>query len=132
MWSDQLPERIPGLSARTSLEIFRAERRSPVWEVHGGSTKMALARYRAFVAASRPVYLMSIDYSCPGCCLDDVRHARAALDGVLVELPPRARAEFGQLLRALDKRYLQCTLPDPFPIWHSWRAEGWWFRRLTS
>ncbi|MFC0108093.1 hypothetical protein [Kibdelosporangium aridum] len=132
VWSDKLPERIPGLSARASLEIFRAENRFPVWEVHVGSTRFALRRYRAFLAAQWQTPLMSIELSCPGCSLFDVRHARNALEGVLGELPPRARAELGRLVRALDKRYIRCTQPDPFPERLDQHEDGWWFRRLVQ
>ncbi|MFI1763184.1 hypothetical protein ACH41H_14215 [Streptomyces sp. NPDC020800] len=123
------PARIPGLSARASLAIHRAERLAVSW-YSPGAIGAALGRYRAFLhpPGRRPRYPRAAYCSgCPGCALDDVREARDALAEILPALPHRARAELQRVLTPLDRRYLLCTLPDPL----AGPAEPWWRRRLA-
>ncbi|OXY94050.1 hypothetical protein [Streptomyces diastatochromogenes] len=130
-WKEPPPARIPGLSARTSLAIHRAERLSPGFWFSRGATETALRRYRAFLhpPGNRPRYPReSYCPSCPGCALDDVRQARDALADILPLLPPRARAELRRAVTPLDRRYLRLTLPDPL----AGPAAPWWHRRLAK
>src|SRR5262245_44075577 len=94
-WEGVPPGRIGRLSTRTSLAIHRVERDSADYYVYTGATALALSRYRAFVLSPgrRPLYPQDAECSCRGCSLDDVRHARDVLDGVLQQLPARARVE---------------------------------------
>ncbi|WP_030671020.1 hypothetical protein [Streptomyces cellulosae] len=134
-WDTPAPDRIHGLSARTSLAIHRYEALSADDYVFPGATAYALRRYRAFLSPPgrgiRYPYLDDCD--CPGCSLRDVRHARDLLGTALRNLPPRARAELARLVAALDAVYLARTLPDPFvPARREWRPHVWWYRRLEG
>ncbi|MFF3331238.1 hypothetical protein ACFYWX_16990 [Streptomyces sp. NPDC002888] len=134
-WNTPAPDRIHGLSARTSLAVHRYEQLSSHYDVFPGVTDRALRRYRAFLSppGRRPRYPYLDDCGCQGCSLDDVRHARDALDEVLHHLPYRARAELARLLAPLDAAYLTRTLPDPFAdTRREWRPEVWWYRRLEG
>ncbi|MFK0280701.1 hypothetical protein ACIQVL_09550 [Streptomyces sp. NPDC090499] len=128
------PERIHGLSARTSTAVDRVERLSGDYYVHPGATDRALRRYRAFLQppGRRPRYPQDAECSCRGCSFDDVRHARDVLAQVLRQLPPRPRAQLERQVRTLDARYLARTLPDPFAADRQWRSDLWWRRRLTG
>ncbi|MEU5536501.1 hypothetical protein [Streptomyces sp. NPDC020362] len=130
VWEEPPPVRVPGLSARTSLAVHRAERLSPGFWYPRGATDTALRRYRAFLhpPGRRPRYpRASYCAACPGCALDDVREARDALAEILPLLPPRARAELQRVLTPLDRRFLRRTLPDPL----AGPAAPWWHRRLA-
>ncbi|WP_405612483.1 hypothetical protein [Streptomyces sp. NBC_00076] len=134
-WQTPVPDRIHGLSARTSLAIHRYEALSADYYVFPGVTDAALRRYRAFLSPPgrgiRYPYLDDCD--CRGCFLRDVRHARDMLGTALRNLPPRARAELGRLVDALDADYLARTLPDPFVLdRREWRPHVWWYRRLEG
>ncbi|MFG2131491.1 hypothetical protein ACGFNV_27235 [Streptomyces sp. NPDC048751] len=134
-WDTPAPDRIHGLSARTSLAVHRYEALSRDHDVFPGVTDRSLRRYRAFLSppGNRPRYPYLEECGCRGCSFDDVRHARDALDTVLQELPPRARAELGRLIASLDAVYLTRTLPDPFvDSRRVWRPEVWWYRRLEG
>lgn len=128
------PERIHGLSARTSAAIGRVERFSGDYYVCPGATDGALRRYRAFLLAPgrRPLYPQDAECSCRGCSLDDVRHARDVLEEVIQQLPPWPRAQLERQVRALDARYVQRTLPDPFAAERQWRSDLWWRCRLSG
>ncbi|MFF7473950.1 hypothetical protein [Streptomyces sp. NPDC008092] len=128
------PERIHGLSARTSVVIDRVETFSGDYYVHPGATDRALRRYRAFLRppGRRPLYPQDAECSCRGCSFDDVRHARDVLEKVLRQLPPRPRAQLGRHVRALDAGYVGRTLPDPFAADRQWRPDLWWRRRLAG
>lgn len=130
-WS-RPPERIHGLSARTTLAIDRVERSSHDYYIYPGVTRRALHRYRAFLRPSgrRPLYPQDEECSCRGCALDDVRHARDVLEEILRQLPGRPRGEVARRVRALDTEYLQRTLPDPFAAQRQWDSDLWWRRRL--
>ncbi|MGW0943455.1 hypothetical protein ACWD4O_13020 [Streptomyces sp. NPDC002623] len=124
------PERIPGLSARTSLAIHQVEQESGGYFLFPGATERALRRYRRFLRPPGRGILYprtSACPSCPGCGLDDVRHARDILDETLSRLPPDPRAELARAVRALDRGYLHRTLPDPLQP----RSVPWWHRRLA-
>ncbi|MEY9875196.1 hypothetical protein ABH931_004697 [Streptacidiphilus sp. MAP12-33] len=131
-----MPRRaIPGLSAAAMSDVRRLELRRPHGDVTAGATELALRRYREFALSPgrRPLYPRPADCPAPGCDLDDVRYARSVLDEVLRRLPPRARAELGRQVAALDVRYLARTLPDPFADERRpWNAGPWWYRRLES
>jgi hypothetical protein len=134
-WDTPAPDRIHGLSARTSLAVHRYEALSDEYYVFPGITEAALRRYRAFLSPPgrgiRYPYLDDCD--CRSCCLRDVRHARDLLGTALRDLPPRARAELRPLVAALDAAYLARTLPDPFvPVRREWRPYVWWYRRLEG
>lgn len=133
-WDDPPPDRIPGLSARTSLAIQRVERLSADYYVYPGATERALRRYRAFLEppGSRPRYPQDAECSCRGCSFDDVRHARDVLELVLAQLSVRARAELRRRVVTLDTEYLRRTLPDPFAGSRQWRSDLWWRRRLAG
>ncbi|MFF4312707.1 hypothetical protein ACWDFR_27635 [Streptomyces sp. 900105755] len=133
-WSPLPPERIHGLSARTSVAIDRVERLSGDYHVHPGVTDRALRRYRAFLQppGRRPRYPQNAECSCRGCSFDDVRHARDVLAEVLRQVPPRPRAQLASQVRALDARYVERTLPDPFAADRQWGSDLWWRRRLTG
>ncbi|GHH84615.1 hypothetical protein [Streptomyces capitiformicae] len=135
-WDSPAPDRVHGLSARTSLAIHRYEALSTDYYVFPGVTDHALRRYRAFLRppGRRPRYPYADGCSCRGCELRDVRHARAMLDAAVRNLPPRARAELGRLVAALDAVYLARTLPDPFAdARREWRPHHvWWYRRLEG
>ncbi|MFI5792411.1 hypothetical protein [Streptomyces sp. NPDC051677] len=125
------PVRIHGLSAHTSLAIHRVEDESGTYFLSPGATASALRRYRKFVTTPGRGTLYpraSACPACPGCGLDDVRHARDVLAETLRLLPPRARAELGRAVAELDRRYLLRTLPaprsGPGPWWHRRLAEG--------
>ncbi|MEV1065416.1 hypothetical protein [Streptomyces sp. NPDC050263] len=126
------PERIPGLSARTSLAIHHVEQEDGGYFLFPGATERALRRYRRFLRTPGLGILYprtSVCPSCPGCGLDDVRYARDILDETLSRLPPRPRAELIGAVRALDRGYLLRTLPHPLlrpplPWWHRRLAEG--------
>ncbi|MET8450728.1 hypothetical protein [Streptomyces sp. NPDC005209] len=128
------PVRIPGLSARTSLAIHRVESASNGFLIRVGATDEALRRYRAFLSRPglRTLYPReAFCPSCPGCALDDVRHARDVLAEILPLLPPRARGELRRALLTLDRHYRTRTLPDPLaaargeaPWWHGRLADG--------
>lgn len=131
-----LPREIPpplpvrGLSARTSLAIHRVEHGPGGYLLFSGATERALHRYRTFVQTPGRSLLYprtAVCPACPGCGLDDVRHARDVLDETLRLLPPRARSELGRAVRALDDRYRSRTLPDPRP-----QPGPWWHRRLAD
>ena len=128
------PDRIHGLSARTSVAIDRVERFSGDYYVYPGTTDRALRRYRAFLqpAGRRPLYPQDAECPCRGCSFDDVRHARDVLEEVVRQLPPRPRAELERRVRALDARYAERTLPDPFATHRQWRSGLWWRRRLAG
>ncbi|MFD8736544.1 hypothetical protein ACFV06_16740 [Streptomyces sp. NPDC059618] len=128
------PERIHGLSARTSLAVHRVEMLSADYYVHPGATDRALRRYRGFLEAPgrRPLYPQAAECSCRGCSFDDVRHTRDVLDLVLEQLPARPRAELARRVAALDTVYLKRTLPDPFADRRPWSADLWWHRRLAG
>ncbi|MCT9082811.1 hypothetical protein [Streptomyces fulvoviolaceus] len=134
-WDTPAPDRIHGLSARTSLAIHRYEALSGDYYVFPGVTDRALRRYRAFLSppGRRPRYPYLDDCSCRGCSLLDVRHARDTLDTAVRNLPPRARAELGRLVASLDADYLARTLPDPFvDARRKWRPRVWWYRRIEG
>jgi hypothetical protein len=128
------PERIHGLSARTSVAIAQVERASDDYYVYPGATDRALRRYRAFLQppGRRPLYPQEAECSCRGCSFDDVRHARDVLEEVLQQLPSWPRAQLERQVRALDARYVQRTLPDPFAADRQWRSDLWWRRRLAD
>ncbi|CAM5514972.1 hypothetical protein STENM223S_03177 [Streptomyces tendae] len=128
------PERIHGLSARTSVAIDRVERLSGDYYVYPGATDRALRQYRAFLQppGRRPLYPQNAECSCRGCSFDDVRHARDVLEEVLRQLPPRPRAQMQSQVRALDAKYVERTLPDPFAADRQWRSDLWWRRRLVG
>ncbi|MEH0470113.1 hypothetical protein ACN6K4_003077 [Streptomyces hayashii] len=130
------PARIPGLSARTSLAVHRLEDEDDGPLLLPGATRSALHRYRTFVTTPGRGILYprtSVCPACPGCGLDDVRHARDVLSETLRLLaPPGARSELTRALAPLDRAYRLRTLPDPRvrsgPWWHrraSEGAEGW-------
>jgi hypothetical protein len=124
------PDRIHGLSARTSLAVHRYEALSADHSVFPGVTDRALRRYEAFLRpAGRKVrYPYGVDCGCPGCSLRDVRHARDVLGTVSRNLPPRDRAELARVVAALDAEYRARTLPDPLAD----RRLRWWHRRLPG
>lgn len=128
------PDRIHGLSARTSLAIHRVERLSTDYFVYHGATDRALRRYQTFLAppGRRPLYPQDAECSCRGCSFDDVRHARDVLELVLGQLPVRARAELARQVGPLDAVYRKRTLPDPFADLRQWRSDLWWRRRLAG
>lgn len=124
------PARIRGLSARTSLAIHHLEYEdgNDLPFLFPGATALALHRYREFVKTPgrRILYPRpSVCPGCPGCGLDDVRNARDVLDDALRLLPPRPRGELARTVRALDRRYMDRTLPDPRP-----QRAPWWHHRL--
>ncbi|MFD5268764.1 hypothetical protein [Streptomyces sp. NPDC058335] len=130
------PDRIPGLSPRTSLAIHRAEHDGTGYYLFPGGTARALRVYRAFLSPAdrRPLYpRAAVCPACPGCGLDDVREARDLLAETLSLLPPRPRSELARTVRSLDNHYRLRTLPDPgadpsTPWWHrrlAESAEGW-------
>lgn len=134
-WDTPAPDRIHGLSARTSLAVHRYEALSSDYYVFPGVTDRALRRYRDFLGppGRRPRYPFLDDCSCRGCALDDVRHARDVLGTVLRGLPRRARVELGRMVASLDAAYLERTLPDPFvDARRPWRPDVWWYRRLEG
>ncbi|WP_329217118.1 hypothetical protein OG352_14135 [Streptomyces sp. NBC_01485] len=131
------PPRIRGLSARTSLAIHHVEYEGGDRHLFAGATALALHRYREFLSSPGRHTLYprtSVCPGCPGCGLDDVRHARDVLDETLRLLPRRPRAELARTLSALDRRYLDRTLPDPRPHPATSAAPAtpapWWHRRL--
>ncbi|GHD78457.1 hypothetical protein GCM10010317_097790 [Streptomyces mirabilis] len=128
------PDRIHGLSARTSFAIGRVERLSDDYYVYPGATDRALRRYRAFLQppGRRPLYPRDAECSCRGCSFDDVRHARDVLGEVLRQLPAWAHVELERRVRALDTRYVERTLPDLFAAHRQWRPDLWWRRRLAG
>nr|WP_260859711.1 hypothetical protein [Streptomyces cupreus] len=124
------PDRIHGLSARTSLAVHRCEALATDYFVFPGVTDRALRRYQDFLspAGRRTRYPYGDDCGCRGCSLRDVRHARGVLGTVLRNLPPRDRAELARVIKGLDAEYRARTLPDPL-------AEPglrWWHRRLQG
>ncbi|GGZ87193.1 hypothetical protein [Streptomyces bluensis] len=128
------PDRIHGLSTRTSVAIDQVERLSGDYYLYPGATDRALRRYRAFLQAPgrRPLYPQDAECSCRGCSFDDVRHARDVLEEVVRQLPSRPHAELQQRVRALDARYMERTLPDPFAVQRQSRSDSWWRRRLAG
>lgn len=132
-WEGSPPDRIHGLSARTSLAIHRVERLSADYYVYPGATDRALQRYQAFLEppGRRPLYPQDTECSCRGCSFEDVRHARDVLELVLEQLPVRARADLERQVVSLDTEYLNRTLPDPFADRRQWRSDLWWRRRLA-
>ncbi|WP_260333946.1 hypothetical protein [Streptomyces beigongshangae] len=54
------------------------------------------------------------------------------LEEVLRQLPPRSRAQLQRQVRALDAKYVERTLPDPFAADRQWRSDLWWRRRLAG
>lgn len=124
------PDRIHGLSARTSLAVQRYEALSRDYFVFPGVTDSALRRYEAFLrpAGTKNLYPYGDDCGCRGCSLRDVRHARDMLGTVLRSLPPPERAELARVLAALDARYRVRTLPDPVAD----PRLRWWHRRLPG
>ncbi|MFI5527495.1 hypothetical protein ACIA8O_02955 [Kitasatospora sp. NPDC051853] len=133
VWNSPPPERIHGLSTRTSLAIHRVEELSDDPDVFPSATDTALRRYRSFLRPGRrPLYPELDDCGCPGCSLHDVRHARDVLDAVLERLPHRARAELIARIAPLDARYLARTLPDPFAYERQWYPQVWWRRRIAG
>ncbi|MER7181186.1 hypothetical protein ABT404_17175 [Streptomyces hyaluromycini] len=110
------------------------ERFSGDYYVYPGATDRALRRYRAFLQppGRRPLYPQDAECSCRGCSFDDVRHARDVLGDVLRQLPPRPRAQLEGQVRALDVRYVERTLPDPFAADRQWRSDLWWRRRIAD
>ncbi|MGW0708008.1 hypothetical protein ACWD4G_18985 [Streptomyces sp. NPDC002643] len=134
-WDTPAPDRIHGLSARTSLAIHHYEALSTDYDVFPGATRAALRRWEAFARSPgrRPRYPFLDDCGCRGCALLDVRHSRDVLDTVLRSLPPRARAELRRRIEPLDAAYLDRTLPDPFvAVRRWWRPHVWWYRRLEG
>ncbi|MFF7264255.1 hypothetical protein ACFZCL_28835 [Streptomyces sp. NPDC008159] len=134
-WDTPPPDRIHGLSARTSLAVHRFEALSNDYDVFPGVTDRALRRYQAFLTppGRRPRYPFLEDCECRGCSFRDVRHARDVLGTVLRGLPRRPRTELGRLVAALDAGYLDRTLPDPFAdVRREWRPDVWWYRRLEG
>ncbi|SHI24456.1 hypothetical protein [Streptomyces sp. 3214.6] len=122
------PTRIRSLSARTSRAIHHIEHEGGDFHLFPGATASALHRYHAFVTTPGRGILYprtSACPGCPGCGLDDVRHARDVLAETLRLLPPRPRAELARTVRTLDRHYLNRTLPDPRP-----RSSPWWHHRL--
>ncbi|MFJ4715838.1 hypothetical protein [Streptomyces sp. NPDC088785] len=128
------PDRIHGLSARTSGAIDRVERFSDDYHLHPGATDRALRRYRSFVGppGRKPRYPRAARCSCRGCSFDDVRHARDVLADVLRRLPAGARGELRRHVARLDDAYRARTLPDPFAGRRQWRSDLWWRRRLAD
>lgn len=128
------PDRIHGLSARTSVAIDRVERLSGDYYIYPGATDRALRQYRAFLhpPGRRPLYPQEDTCSCRGCSFYDVRHARDVLAEIVRQLPPRPRAELERQVRVLDARYVERTLPDPFATHRQWRSDLWWRRRLAG
>jgi hypothetical protein len=110
------------------------ERCAGTYEVFPGATARALRRYRAFLQppGRRPLYPQDAHCLCRGCSFDDVRHARDVLEEVLEKLPVRPRAELKRQVASLDAAFLDRTLPDPFADRRTWRADRWWYRRLTA
>ncbi|MCD7437461.1 hypothetical protein K4B79_04420 [Streptomyces lincolnensis] len=134
-WDTPPPDRIHGLSAATSLAVHRYEALSDDYYVFPGVIAYALRRYRDFLGppGRRPRYPYLDDCDCRSCSFRDVRHARDALDVAVRELPPRARAELGRVVAALDRSYLARTLPDPLAHTRRRRGtDGWWYRRLEG
>ncbi|MER6785620.1 hypothetical protein ABT330_13460 [Streptomyces sp. NPDC000658] len=125
------PARIPGLSLRTSLAVHRLEDEDDGPLLLPGATASALHRYRAFATTPGRGVLYprtSACPACPGCGLDDVRHARDILNATLHLLtPPGARTELARALNELDRAYRLRTLPDPRP-----NPGPWWHRRLSE
>lgn len=134
VWEGPPPDRIHGLSTRTSLALHRVERLSGDYYVYPGATDRALRRYQAFLEppGRRPLYPQDAVCSCRGCSFDDVRHARDVLELVLEQLPVRARSELKRQVAALDTVYLKRTLSDPFADHRQWRSDLWWRRRLAG
>ncbi|THV30904.1 hypothetical protein [Glycomyces paridis] len=123
---------IARLSARTVAAIHRVEYHSRHYHLFPGVTASALRRYRAFLATGRGLlYPKSADCSCPGCSIDDVRHARDVLETVLEELRGRPRSELRREVAALDRRYRDRTLPDFRAPLREHELSGWWHHRLT-
>jgi hypothetical protein len=81
-WEKPPPNRIHGLSSRTSLAIHRVERLSGDYYVFPGATDQALRRYQAFLEppGRRPLYPQDAECSCRSRSFDDVRHARDVLE----------------------------------------------------
>ncbi|BBC34399.1 hypothetical protein SGFS_056930 [Streptomyces graminofaciens] len=124
------PDRIHGLSSRTSLAIHRLELLTP--GLHLGAVDYALRRYEEFLRppGRRPLYPRMADCDCHWHAFDDVRHARDILEEALEHLPPRPRAELNRQVRRLDTEFHARTLPDPFADRRTWRVDRWWHRRL--
>ncbi|WP_405020257.1 hypothetical protein OHV05_28695 [Kitasatospora sp. NBC_00070] len=133
-WGPTPPFRIHGLSTRASRAVHRAELLGNSHWLHPGATEWALRRYREFLhpPGNRPLYPQAAFCSCTWCSFDDVRHARDVLEEALAQLPARARAELGRILKPLDAAFLRRTLPDPFAHRLQWRTEFWWYRRLSE
>ncbi|MPY51179.1 hypothetical protein FPZ41_22505 [Streptomyces sp. K1PN6] len=110
------------------------ERLSGDYYIYPGATERALRRYRGFLQppGRRPLYPQDAECSCRGCSFDDVRHVRDVLEEVVRQLPARPRAELERQVRALDARYVERTLPDPFATHRQWRSDLWWRSRLAG
>ncbi|GAA1463791.1 hypothetical protein NE857_00340 [Nocardiopsis exhalans] len=121
---------IRGISSGTCHAIHLIERRSRHPSHSVGFTAIALDKYERFVrtGGQEALYLADAAYECPGCILDDVRHARDLLESVLRRLPKRARTELHRRLTPLDELYLRRTLPNPFAD----PDDPWWRRRFEA
>lgn len=140
VWSQHIPEPVHGLSAATSLAIFRVEQALREYYVFVGATRRALTEYRMFISRRGPLYPLTVECDCSGCPLtDSVVHARDVLERVLDHLPPRAKAELARVVRRLDVEFERRTLPDPFARPHFWnrvareeQPQRWWHGRLPG
>jgi hypothetical protein len=128
------PVLIPGLSPSTSMAIRVIELADLDYSLFTGATRIALGRYRRFLAVpgSRPLYPEPEDCGCRGCSLDDVRHARDVLELALTALKGRARSELHREVRRLDAVYLRRTLPDPRARQRNMGYHEWWYDRLVA
>ncbi|WP_017584242.1 hypothetical protein [Nocardiopsis valliformis] len=121
---------IRGISSGTCHAIHLIERRSRNAAHSVGFTAIALDKYERFVRTGGYGALFPANAAClcPGCDLDDVRHARDLLEFVLRKLPKRAHSELHRHLAPLDELYLRRTLPNPFAD----LDHPWWHRRFEA
>jgi len=116
----RLVSHIPGLPAATQAEIAVLEiRLFPDWARHGlwpGAVREALAGWARTAADPRHAEAHPCD-----CC---GRAGRAVLAEVLGLLSPDSAAALTRLIRPLDERFLERSLPDPLAP-ADW---PWWTR----
>ncbi|WP_407837709.1 hypothetical protein ACE1OC_17005 [Streptomyces sp. DSM 116496] len=115
---------VPGVSARTLVEIARVERH----RYEPGAAYRALSAWRGVVYGRGPSWIIypSWDEDYPCCQPVWGGDHRGTLEAFCLSLPRRAVRELRAVLAPLDARFLARTLPDPYAP----PGDPWWRRRL--